>query len=130
MILMDTDVCIELLRGNKRVIDHRRRMPDEVGVAFMTVGELFYGAERSSQPALNRTLVERFLLSVRCLHSDQAIMACFGTIKAGLATAGTILPDADILIAATAITRGTALVSGNTAHLSRTHGLSIMDWTR
>ena len=47
MTLMDTDVCVELLRGNKRVIEHRRKVTDEVAISFMTMGELFYGAEMS-----------------------------------------------------------------------------------
>ncbi len=130
MTLMDTDVCVELLRGNKRVIEHRRKVADEVGISFMTMGELFYGAERSSRPAHNRELVERFLLSLTCLQSDRAIMEKFGALKADLAAGGEILPDADILIAATALTCGGALVSGNKAHFARFPGLKVMDWTR
>ena len=33
MKLLDTDVCIEILRGNARVIERRRRTPDEVATA-------------------------------------------------------------------------------------------------
>jgi tRNA(fMet)-specific endonuclease VapC len=127
---MDTDVCVELLRGNKRVMEHRQKSADEVAISFLTMGELFYGAERSSRPLHNRELVERFLLSVICLQSDRPLMEKFGTLKAELVARGEILPDADILIAATALTCGGSLVSGNRAHFRRFVGLKIMDWTR
>jgi tRNA(fMet)-specific endonuclease VapC len=127
---MDTDVCVELLRGNMRVIEHRRKVADAVGISFMTVGELFYGAERSNRPSHNRELVERFLLSVTCLQPDQSLMRKFGALKAELVVRGETLPDADILIAATALTCGGSLVSGNKTHFARFAGLKIMDWTR
>ena len=130
MTRMDTDVCVELLRGNKRVIECRRKVADEVAISFMTVGELFYGSERSSRPSHNRELVERFLLSVPCLQSDRPLMEKFGTLKAELAVRGEILPDADILIAATALTWNGSLVSGNKAHFARFAGLKVTDWTR
>ena len=130
MTLMDTDVCVEMLRGNKRVIEHRLKVPDEVAISFMTVGELYYGAERSSRPAQNREIVERFLLSVICLQSDRSLMEKFSTLKAELAGRGELLPDADILIAATALTWGGSLVSGNRAHFARFASLKVVDWTR
>ena len=130
MILMDTDVCVELLRGNARVLEHRQKVADSVAVLFMTVGELFYGVERSSRPAHNRELVERFLLSVTCVQSDRAILETFGTLKAGLANRGEMLPDADILIAATTLTWGGTLVSANKARFERFAGLRVTDWTR
>jgi tRNA(fMet)-specific endonuclease VapC len=127
---MDTDVCVELLRGNKRVIEHRRKVADEVAISFMTAGELFYGAERSSRPSHNLELVERFLLSVTCLQSDQQLMRKFGALKADLVTRGETLPDADILVAASALTCGGSLVSGNKTHFARFAGLKVLDWTK
>jgi len=47
MILLDTDICIEILLGNKLVIEKRLRCDERIAICFMTVGELFYGAERS-----------------------------------------------------------------------------------
>lgn len=129
-MLMDTDVCVELLRGNKRVIEHRRKVVDEVAISFMTIGELFYSAERSCRPANNRELVKRFLLSVTCLQSNRALMQKFGALKAELVANGEILPDADILIAATAIVRNGSLISGNKARFVRFTELKIIDWTR
>jgi tRNA(fMet)-specific endonuclease VapC len=130
MIVMDTDVCIELLRGNRRVIAHRQKTAGDVAISFMTVGELFYGVARSSQPGHNRELVELLLLSVACLQSDRAVMERFGTLKADLAERGESLADADLLIAATALTHGGTLISGNRSHFARIPGLTVLDWTK
>jgi predicted nucleic acid-binding protein len=51
-------------------------------------------------------------------------------LKAELAACGETLPDADTLIAATALTRGGTLVSGNQADFARFSGLRVLDWTR
>ena len=42
MILLDTDICIELLRGNAKVIDKRQGYDEKVAISFMSVAELFY----------------------------------------------------------------------------------------
>ncbi len=130
MILLDTDVCVELLRGNTRVLDHRRRVRDEVAISFMTVGELYYGVAKSSRPEHNRNLVECFLVTVGCLQSDVTVMERFGIVKADLVARGEVLPDADILIAAAALTHCDLLVSGNENHYSRIPGLRTANWLR
>jgi len=130
MILMDTDVCVELLRGNKKVLAHRSRASGEVAISFMTVGELFYGAERSNRPDHNVNLIECFLVSVDCIHSDRAVMVRFGRLKADLVGKGLALSDADLLIAATALTHGELLVTGNEDHFSRIPGLRLANWIR
>ncbi len=128
MIFLDTDICIELLRGNRKIIEKRIRRSDAVAVSFLTVGEIFYGAEKSSAPAKNRTMVEEFLLSVEIVHSDFSMMKKFGEIKALISDKGAPLPDADLLIAATVLCHGGLLVAGNTKHFRRIPGLEIENW--
>ena len=53
MILFDTDICIELLRGNKMIIEERKKYNGEIAISFMSVAELFYGAEKSSNKFKN-----------------------------------------------------------------------------
>lgn len=51
-------------------------------------------------------------------------------VYAGLHRAGALLPDADLLIASTALVHGFAVVTNNTAHFSRIPGLSVQNWLR
>ena len=130
MILMDTDICIELLRGNTKVIDKRRGYDEKVAVSFMSVAELYYGAEKSNNVGVNATLIEEFLITVRVLHSDLDILRKFGELKALLAGTGNILADADIFIAATTLTKCNMLITGNVNHFRRIEGLRIENWIR
>ncbi len=128
MILLDTDICIELLRGNFNVIERRQGYDEKVAISFMTVAELFYGAEKSNDIGKNTNLIAEFLLTVEIIHSDLEILIKFGKLKALLGKAGKILSDADIFIAATAIVKCKMLITGNVKHFKRIEELRIENW--
>ncbi len=128
MILIDTDICIELLRGNKTIIEKRQNYYDEVAVSFMTVGELFYSAEKSSKRIKNIHVADEFLLSIVIIHSDMEILKKFGELKVSLYNKNLILPDADLLIASTALIKCDVLVTGNIKHFNRIEHLKLDNW--
>ena len=130
MKILDTDVCIELLRGNTRVIERRRRTPDAVATTWITACELAYGAAQSRAPEANQALVVAFLATLPILELDWVAAEHFGRLKADLERAGTLLADADLLIAAIALARSAGLVTGNRRHYERIPELSIEDWIR
>lgn len=130
MILMDTDVCVEILRGNTFVIEARLRCEDDVAISFITVGELYYGAERSKNKTKNIHIVDAFLLTVDILNTNLDIMKKFGEIKSHLYNNNLLIPDADILIASTALTRCSKLITGNTKHYHRFENLIIENWMK
>ena len=37
MILIDTDVCIDLLKGNKKILRRREAYDGPIGICFMTI---------------------------------------------------------------------------------------------
>jgi tRNA(fMet)-specific endonuclease VapC len=128
MTILDTDTCIEILHGNKTVLLRRERHPDAVGICFMTVGELVYGAEKSTNPGGNLVLVEQFLLSVPVIQTDMSILRRFGRLKAELEKREQPLADADLLIAAAVLENGGLLIAGNIRHFERIPGLAIDSW--
>lgn len=130
MRLLDTDVCVELLRGNQTVAARRREIRDRVVTTWITAAELYYGAARSASPEENRLLVGRFLTPLRILGLDGAVAEKFGHLKGSLESHGLRLADFDLLIAATALCRGAVLVTGNRRHYERIQHLEIEDWIR
>lgn len=130
MRLLDTDVCIELLRGNERVLEHRARTHDDVATSWMTAAELYYGAAKSKAVAHNHALVTRFLATLEIIDVNSAAAQLFGEQKAQLEAEGRKLADADLIIAAVARSRGAVLVTGNRKHYLRIEGLAIEDWIR
>ena len=130
MILFDTDVCVEILRGNKKVAQKRIEYPGEISISFITVAELFYGAENSDKPEENKIGVEKFLITLGIVHSDIFIMKRFGEIKSKLYKKSMLIPDADIFVAAAAMEKADAVVTGNVKHFERISGLKIENWIR
>ena len=128
MIILDTDTCIDLLRGKRITLLRRAQQNESIGISFTTVGELYYGAEMSNSQEKNYTLIEQFLLSVRVVQTDLVILRRFGLLKATLQKNGTLLSDADLLIAATTLEKGTKLITGNIRHFDRIAGLVIETW--
>jgi tRNA(fMet)-specific endonuclease VapC len=128
MILLDTDVCIELLKGNKRILQRREQYDDPIGICFMTIAELYYGAEKSKDPGKNMETIEKLLLSVEIVQTDIPILKRFGIIKAQLQKKGEPIADADILIASATLEKAEKLVTGNTKHFERIPGLSLESW--
>jgi tRNA(fMet)-specific endonuclease VapC len=128
--ILDTDVCMEILRGNREVISRRGVVADSIATTWITAAELYYGAAKSKAPENNRILVSDFLTTVEELDLDLAAVQRFGSLKADLERRGRRLADADLFIASVALSRGAILVTGNRAHYARIPDLQLEDWLR
>ena len=130
MKILDTDVCIEILRGNKQVLETRSQMVDLVATTWITACELFYGAANSSKPQQNQLLVQEFLATLPLLDFNHAAAELFGRHKTMLRQAGNIVADADLMISAITLAQGATLVTGNPRHYERIPHLLIENWIR
>lgn len=130
MKILDTDVCIEILRGNARVLERRRLTLDHVATTWITACELAYGAAHSRDPEPNQTLVSEFLATLPVLDGTLPGAFLFGQHKARLRALGQTVADADLMIAAITLAHGATLVTGNTRHYERFTGLRLEDWMR
>lgn len=128
MILLDTNVCIGILRGEPKVLAAYSRVAGNVAVAAMTEGELFYGAECSDDPERNRNFVSRFLKAIPVVHTSDDIMQRFAIEKGQLRRRGILVDDADVLIAATALALNCPLATRNIRHFSRFPALVLENW--
>ncbi len=127
--LFDTDAISELLRPRPLTtyVEWLSDVPrEEQFTSAVVIGELYKGAYRAHarQKHLNN-IEQRILPAVTALPYDVATAKVFGQIRAKLETAGSVLPDADIQIAATAIYHDLELVSGNIRHFARITELKI-----
>jgi tRNA(fMet)-specific endonuclease VapC len=128
--ILDTDVCVELLRGNPRVLERRATIREEVATTWITVGELHHGAAKSAYPDHNRAAVVGLVATMPVLDLDELAARVFGEAKALLEKRGTRLADADLLVGAVAVAHRAIVVTGNTRHLGRIPGVITEDWLR
>lgn len=126
--LLDTDVCVEILRGNRLVVARRARTIGRFTTSWMTAAELQYGAAKSRNPEHNRAKLAELLGGLGILPATPESCLVFGEIKARLERHGHRLPDADLLIAATAIAHDAILLTGNVRHFSRIPEVRWEDW--
>ena len=130
MRILDTDVCIEILRNNTQVITRRRNTLDRVATTWITAAELYYGAAKSHTPQRKKEAVREFLATLAILSLDERSAQHFGRIKTDLERAGQGLADADLFIGAICLAYEAILVTGNIRHYQRIAGLSLEDWIR
>jgi predicted nucleic acid-binding protein len=125
--LFDTDAISELLRKRPAIayIKWLMEVPrEEQFTSAVVIGELYKGAYRSQARERHLINIEQLILpSVTVLPYDLGTAKVFGKIRAHLEETGTILPDADLQIAATAIYHGLELVTGNLRHFHRINEL-------
>lgn len=127
MKILDSDHWVALLRG---VLDLRRHAPadEELAMTAVSVGELVYGAERSARPTEKLLELDLLLSGVPVLTYDERAAHRFGSLKVDLERRGERLDDADLQIAAIALSRALPLVTHNHRHFARVPGLSLEDW--
>jgi tRNA(fMet)-specific endonuclease VapC len=128
--MLDTDICIFVLRNRpERVRQRFRQLADELCISTITVGELFYGVERSSRRGENRRTVEEFLGNLTVLPFTIRGAAHFAQLRAELARAGVICGPYDMLIAGHARSEDLTVVTNNVREYGRVPGLQVENWT-
>jgi len=127
--LLDTNICIYFLRGKEQIaIKINEIGVENCYISEMTVAELLYGVELSSQnKEANRRLVENFINDAQVLSVSDAI-PIYAKEKAILRKTGTLIDDMDIFIGATAIANKMILVTDNEKHLKRLSNIDIENW--
>ena len=127
--LFGTDAISELLRLRPAMsyTNWLIKVPrEEQFTSAVVIGALYKGAYRSQDRDRHLTNIEqRILPAVTVLPYDINTAKVFGKIRAQLEEEGTILSDADLQIAATAICFDLELLTGNLRHFSRISTLKL-----
>ncbi len=128
--LLDTNVCVQYLRGKNQLVRARiqTHAPADLLVCSIVLAELWFGACRSIQPAIEIAKIGQFLVPYRSLPFDDDAAMTFGTIKSQLESTGIAINDFDAGIAAIALQHGLILVTHNTRDYQSVPGLVLEDW--
>ena len=131
MWLLDTNVCIYLIKKKPDHLLHRLRQVDiaTVSVSAVSVAELQYGVAKSGRPEQNALALAAFLAPLGVEAFDDAAAAAYGPLRAELERAGTPIGSLDMLIAAHALALGRTVVTNNTREFRRVAGLKVEDWS-
>jgi tRNA(fMet)-specific endonuclease VapC len=129
MRLLDTNVCIGLVKGEAQLVRRLESLrPPEVAVCSVVRAELFSGARKSQQVARNLEGLRRFLEPLESLPFDDRAAEEYGSIRADLDRQGTPIGPNDLLIAAIARANDCVLATRNEREFSRVVGLRVEAW--
>jgi len=128
--VLDTDICIYWLKGNKNI--EKRILEtgmENILINVITQCELVYGAFKSSKKERNLKVIRDLLKRVETLHTTEETPYIYGSVKAELGRKGCILDDADLLIASITLAKDYILITNNIDHFKRIPNLKIENWS-
>lgn len=127
--LLDTNTCIELMRGHSEVVARTKSTsPASCFVSTITSYELFTGVAKCADPRRERAKVEHLLEGVNILTflDDAARQA--GEIRAVLEASGQMIGPYDVLLAGQALAANLTMATANTGEFERVPGLTVENW--
>jgi len=128
-VVLDTSVLVAVERGAVRFEALLESLGEEsVAVAAITASELLHGCHRASDPgvrARRAAFVDALLDAIPVLPFGLPEARRHAELWAELARTGSVIGPHDLLIAATALAQGHALVTINQREFSRVPGLRL-----
>ncbi|HVL86659.1 MAG TPA: PIN domain-containing protein [Candidatus Thermoplasmatota archaeon] len=131
MPILDTTFLIDVLRGHERAVDLLARLEpkrDPLSISAVTLAEFHRGFGTVNVPdAVRARVVET--VEGRIVHAlDEQAARIAGEIEARAWRKGEPLDPEDAMIAATALSRGEALVTRRTTVFGRIEGLRLQTY--
>lgn len=127
--LLDTDVCIEIIKHNERVLDKVEAVGEEnCFVTDITVAELFYGAAKSGCPE-HFDDVDTILQSFDIMPLLPSLRL-YGENKALLENKGRMIGEFDLLIGSCATYHDLIMVTSNLKHFDHIPDIKLEDWAQ
>jgi predicted nucleic acid-binding protein len=134
VIHLDTTFLVDAIRESRRGVDGPARQwlaehPGEaLAMSVFVLCELLVGAELHAEAQTERRRIRDTCSGLPVVMPDEHLADTYARIHGGLARRGEPLATMDLLIAATALTQGAALLTANEAHFSRVSGLRIIGY--
>jgi tRNA(fMet)-specific endonuclease VapC len=127
--LLDTNVCIAVMKGNPLVQKRwRSHVPSDCGVSTVSFYELYSGIVRCRHPALEQIKVERLIQPMSLIPFDEEAAKRTAEIRWHLEQNGQMIGPYDLMLGGQALALDMILVTHNTKEFQRIPGLMLEDW--
>jgi predicted nucleic acid-binding protein len=125
--LVDADWLIDAAIGRPRAQRPLERLSDEgLAVSIIAVAEVYEGAFGTPDPQATFAGLRDFLRDFAILPLTDPIVEYFARLRAALRQQGQLIPDMDLLIAATALEEDLVLITRNVRHFARIPDLTLL----
>ena len=128
-VLIDTGLLVDLERGVANPQVDAAIGDGDRAISTVTVSELLHGVHRASGSArtLRGAFVEHLLAGMQAIEITETVARVHADVWAQLAAKGEIIGAHDLWIAATALTHGMGLATGNSRELMCVPGLRLIE---
>jgi len=122
MIVLDTNILIEVLKANKKTIEKVQSFTDELVISSITVMELYYGALNKAE----LKEIEKFVLLFNVFHVTEQVSIKSTELIFKYAKSHTLdIPDS--LIASTALVLEAKIFTYNRKDFQYIDGLTLIE---
>lgn len=131
LYLLDTNIASYYLRRSSALLEARVNeglLRQTVALSALARAELRFSQAGMAADDRRRTLIDHFLQQLPSLPWTPRAADHYGTLKDANRRAGSPVGEIDTQIAAHALAEGLTLVTHNTRHFERVHGLKLEDW--
>ena len=127
--MLDTNICIYVMKTYPPAVREKfNALAEQLCISSITLGELHYGAEKSTRRVENLTAVEHFVARLEVLSCGDKAAAHYGQVRAELERAGTPCGPHDMQIGAHARSEGLIVVTNNMKEFIRMPGVRVENW--
>ena len=128
MYLLDTNICVAILKGNANVISQFQAKYQNCYLSTLVLAELYKGVYCSTKVSQNLANLNQLANNLPHVQFDDAAALEFGIIQGELRKIGRPTGELDALIAAVARSRGDVVVTNNTRHFINIPNLTMENW--
>jgi len=127
-ICLDTDILIDFLRGERKIVDTIKTLEEEHELLTTSINifELYYGAHKTGKDK-NVRAVDELTGRLEILKLTERSAKISGKILAELESEGKVIDFRDILIAGIAMENDVTLFTRNKKHFQRVKGLKLFE---
>lgn len=131
-VLLDTDTLSAVMKKHPLAFARAKaylKMQRRFTFSIITRYEVLRGL-KAKHAIVQLADFERLCQTSRIIPLTDDIVICAADIYAALKQRGTLINDADILIAASALEYELTVVTNNEAHFARIDGLNVANWLK
>ena len=130
MYMLDTNICIYVLKNHSDKLRHKFKAIKDLCISSVTYAELCFGIENGDSFSKKERWQQLGLFTQRLLIQpwDEDAARHYGSIRSVLKKQGSPIGNNDLLIAAHARSLNAVLVTNNVREFQRVPDLSIENW--
>lgn len=129
-IMIDTNIVSYLMRGGSEAHTYAPHLKGKIlAISFVTVGELYYGAEKAGWGQQRRMKLETTLRNFLIIPYDHEVARTYARVLVAGERLGRSISSNDAWIAACAVRHGVPLVTHNAKHFEFVSQLELITET-